>query len=99
LKGGGVEDFNELSNRPLEITTEQVDSGVGTDPVLITPTKAKAMIEKHSTGHIINTGSVPTPLSTCSVVISNGLFDNSLKSSTPPPLSKSSAIVGFVLIT
>jgi hypothetical protein len=49
---GGVEDFNELSNRPLEITTNQVDSGVGTDPVLITPTKAKAMIEKHSTGHI-----------------------------------------------
>jgi hypothetical protein len=32
----------------VEITTNQVDSGVGTDPVLITPTKAKAMIEKHA---------------------------------------------------
>jgi hypothetical protein len=29
-----------------------VNTGVGTEPVLITPTKAKAMIEKHSTGHI-----------------------------------------------
>jgi hypothetical protein len=29
----------------------------------------------------------------------SGLFDNSLKSSTPPPFNKSSAIVGFVLIT
>jgi hypothetical protein len=30
-------------------TTEQVTSGVGTDPVLVTPAKAKAMIEAHST--------------------------------------------------
>jgi hypothetical protein len=37
---------------PPIITDNQVNTGVGTEPVLITPTKAKAMIEKHSTGHI-----------------------------------------------
>jgi hypothetical protein len=48
---------NNLINKPTiptlpsEITDAQVDSGVGTDEVLMTPTKAKAMIEKHSTGH------------------------------------------------
>jgi hypothetical protein len=44
LKGSG-EDL------PPIITDNQVNTGVGTEPVLITPTKAKAMIEKHSTGN------------------------------------------------
>jgi hypothetical protein len=41
-----------ITGKPSEITAGQVDSGVGTDIVLMTPAKAKAMIEKHSTGHI-----------------------------------------------
>jgi hypothetical protein len=30
LKGGGVEDYNELSNRPLRVPTSEITAGTGT---------------------------------------------------------------------
>jgi hypothetical protein len=45
LKGSG-EDL------PPIITDNQVTTGVGTEPVLVTPTKLKTFTEAHSTGHI-----------------------------------------------
>jgi hypothetical protein len=45
----GSSTWESITGRPLEITDTQVTSGVGTDPVLVTPAKAKAMIEAHST--------------------------------------------------
>jgi hypothetical protein len=41
--------WESITGKPAEITDTQVTSGVGTDPVLVTPAKAKAMIEAHST--------------------------------------------------
>jgi DNA replicative helicase MCM subunit Mcm2 (Cdc46/Mcm family) len=41
--------WESITGKPSEITDAQVTSGVGTDPVLVTPAKAKAMIEAHST--------------------------------------------------
>jgi hypothetical protein len=72
-----VEDFNELSNRPLQVPASEITAGTGTSYRLFNVDNIKAL------GAWAGIQGKP---------------NNSLKSSTPPPLSKSSATVGFVLI-
>jgi hypothetical protein len=43
LKGGGVEDYNELSNRPLRVPASEITAGTGTSYRLFTVDNIKAL--------------------------------------------------------
>jgi hypothetical protein len=65
-----VSTWESITGRPLEITDAQVTNGVGTDEVLLTPAKAKAMIEAHSTTDSVYTFCTECTATTPSVVTS-----------------------------
>ena len=87
LKGSG-EDL------PPIITDNQVTTGVGTEPVLVTPTKLKTFTEAHSTGHIPVIVSA-TDFSTVALALAN----DAVKTATAGDFVKISGDVYVVIKT